>query len=65
MKNKILWAKNLQKVGIFFHLRPYLYIILEEIKGVKEVKGVKGIKKLLGVSDQKKRVENFQLSTLN
>ena len=26
MKNKTLGAKNLQKVGVFFDIRPYLYI---------------------------------------
>jgi hypothetical protein len=28
MKNKTLRAENLQKVALFFNLRPYLYIIL-------------------------------------
>ena len=31
MKNKTLRAKNLQKVDVFFNIRPYLYIILGKI----------------------------------
>ena len=29
MKNKTLRAKNLQKVDVFFNIRPYLYIIID------------------------------------
>ena len=52
MKNKTLGAKNLQKVGVFFDIRPYLYIN-------KELRVESGE---LRTESGKRKTENFSKS---
>ena len=65
MKNKTLGAKNLQKVGVFFDIRPYLYINKELRVESGEWRTENGKRKAENFSKSEWRVESGEFDGTN